>query len=809
MSPTQETAVIPAASLTTAGTDQVTVVTPNEATTSPQTFTVTQAPDTLTSISPNSAVAGSGNTTITLTGTNFLPTSVAQFNGTAIATTYVSPTQLTAVIPAASLTTAGTDPVTVVTPNEAATAAQTFTVTAAPAPTLTGVSPASAPAGSGATTVTLTGTNFTAGSVVDFNGTPVATTFVSPTQVTAVIPAADLTTAGTDPITVTTPNQPTTAAVTFTVTPAATTPPQVVQVYANSTAWSSTFQDYVDNGFADPAALGYPIPHGGEQEQTLPWVNVNQLKVTFSQDVGASLSLAAFSVTPTAGFTAVGNAAPAMPTLTGYTYDPTTFTATLNFSGVLPASVFDLKVSSAAVSNASGQALDGEFVNGVTTGNSGNGVAGGDFSFRVFVLPGDTVDTTTDRRGHPDRQRGRRPGGAGDAERADLRHLRGARVRRAGRPGRQRRHQRRRQPAGPEPAERPDLPVRRGSDRRPVAPVATGTAVAKPAASRLPRSHSRPSRSTRACSTSSRSRPRPPAGLAASLTAANGRRAVTAPGPRVAEIDPRAADAKGANWAATPGGGPDGRPGPTPHVAGGPDRSGPERLTGSNFPCSTSASSCAAPPRSSPSVRPSRSVPASADAAVVLTMSNVAVPAGSPALVGVFAASTTGDVISGFNLPTDINDDGFVSNGTGTTASKLPAGFALDATPTPNAVYVNTGFDQPYPQIALINVDGIATGSGNNITLTATPTLLYDLAIDVGRTVTGGTVVPLEIEVPAAPFSPLFDVAGPNTPTVTAPAAGAPVFGSITVTAAVPEPSAACLLAVSAVASALHRRSRR
>ena len=198
----------------------------------------------------------------------------------------------------------------------------------------------------------------------------------------------------------------------------------------------------------------------------------------------------------------------------------------------------------------------------------------------------------------------------------------------------------------------------------------------------------------------------------------------------------------------------------------------------------------------------------SADAAVVLTMSNVRVPAGSPALVGVFAASTTGDVISGFNLPTDINDDGFVSSGTGTTTGKLPTGFTLDATPTQNDVYVNTGFDMPYPQIALINVDGIATGSGNNITLSATPTLLYDLVVDVSKTVTAGTVVPLEIEVPAAPFAPLFDVAGPSTPVVTAPAAGAPVFGSITVTA-VPEPSAVWLLVLAGAASILHRRSTR
>jgi hypothetical protein len=85
---------------------------------------------TLTSISPTSATAGDPQTTITLTGSSFVSGSTADFNGTAITTTFVSATQLTAVIPAADLTTAGTESITVVTagPGGGASAAQTFTV---------------------------------------------------------------------------------------------------------------------------------------------------------------------------------------------------------------------------------------------------------------------------------------------------------------------------------------------------------------------------------------------------------------------------------------------------------------------------------------------------------------------------------------------------------------------------------------------------------------------------------------------------------------------------------------------------------
>jgi hypothetical protein len=70
----------------------------------------------LNSISPSTVDAGSTDTTLTVTGTSFTPQSAVQLSGTPLTTTFGSATQLTAVIPAAQLTTAGTFPVTVVTP---------------------------------------------------------------------------------------------------------------------------------------------------------------------------------------------------------------------------------------------------------------------------------------------------------------------------------------------------------------------------------------------------------------------------------------------------------------------------------------------------------------------------------------------------------------------------------------------------------------------------------------------------------------------------------------------------------------------
>ena len=196
-----------------------------------------------------------------------------------------------------------------------------------------------------------------------------------------------------------------------------------------------------------------------------------------------------------------------------------------------------------------------------------------------------------------------------------------------------------------------------------------------------------------------------------------------------------------------------------------------------------------------------------ASAAVTVSIGTVTVPAGSAttALVGVFASSNSGDVISGFNLPFDYNNDGFVDrNGDG--VGDLPAGFSLGGPLVRNALYPNnTAFDMPQQQDVLANVDGIPTGSGANVTLGTTPTRLFDLAINVAATVPAGTVLPFEIEVPAAPFNVLFNVAGPNAPTVAAPTAGSPVFGSLRVTA-VPEPATAAALAAAGVALLGRRR---
>jgi sugar lactone lactonase YvrE len=103
---------------TASGTRTLTVSITDDAVYSPQTFSIsgvgtTALPVVLSSITPTGAQAGAGNTTITATGANFSSTSIVNFNSTPLVTTFVSATQLTAVVPAALLTTAGGASVTV------------------------------------------------------------------------------------------------------------------------------------------------------------------------------------------------------------------------------------------------------------------------------------------------------------------------------------------------------------------------------------------------------------------------------------------------------------------------------------------------------------------------------------------------------------------------------------------------------------------------------------------------------------------------------------------------------------------------
>jgi len=234
-SATQLTATI--LPMDTAVSGPVTVSVNNSAGTSnSQSFTLTsRGPDltgakSISSLSPSSILAGSASFSLTVNGSNFLPCSVVRWgNGTTLASMYVSPTQLTATVPAGLIQTVGNFQVFVFTPVSDGTAnnptsqtsgPSTFSTTQPSAPTITSLvssnttdpmgmppTPPTTPfCNQASSTLTVQGTNFLSFSVINWNGAPLPTFYVqpagSPAYLTAVIPTSDTAVAGTASITV-------------------------------------------------------------------------------------------------------------------------------------------------------------------------------------------------------------------------------------------------------------------------------------------------------------------------------------------------------------------------------------------------------------------------------------------------------------------------------------------------------------------------------------------------------------------------------------------------------------------------------
>ncbi len=82
----------------------------------PSVFTVLNPVPVLSSISPSSITAGSPEFTLTLTGNNFVNTSVVSFNGQQLQTTYINSTGLEAVVPATAVQTPSDYSVKVINP---------------------------------------------------------------------------------------------------------------------------------------------------------------------------------------------------------------------------------------------------------------------------------------------------------------------------------------------------------------------------------------------------------------------------------------------------------------------------------------------------------------------------------------------------------------------------------------------------------------------------------------------------------------------------------------------------------------------
>ena len=187
VSATQLTAAVPANLISAVGAASVTVR-QTGATSNVLPLVISSAPA-IGSLSPSllqAAMAVTSNIKLVVNGVNFGADAVAYWNNVKLATRFVSSTQVSADIPAALTASPANIAITVVTDGKTS-APVSLPISAGSA--IQNVSPAAVAAGAAAFSLAVTGVGFSPVSVVNWNQTPLQTTFVNATQITANVPS--------------------------------------------------------------------------------------------------------------------------------------------------------------------------------------------------------------------------------------------------------------------------------------------------------------------------------------------------------------------------------------------------------------------------------------------------------------------------------------------------------------------------------------------------------------------------------------------------------------------------------------------
>src|ERR1017187_6419374 len=299
-------------------------------------LTVLGGSPSISGLNPGSSTASGPMFTIAVNGSGFVAGSIVQWNGSALPTTYVSGTQLTASVSANLIAGQRTASVTVLNPGGILSNAVTFTISAA-APAISTLSPSSATANGPAFTMTINGSGFLVGSTVQWNGSALSTTYFSGAQLTAAVPANLIAIQGKASVRVLNPGGTTSSAVTFTIT--APTPNISGLSSSSVTAGGPAFTLTVSgSGFL----IGSTVQWNGSALST-SYLSGNQLTASISGTLIAAQGTATIMVANPAGamsnsvsFT-INAPVPISSTLspTSATAGGPQFTLTVNGSGFL------------------------------------------------------------------------------------------------------------------------------------------------------------------------------------------------------------------------------------------------------------------------------------------------------------------------------------------------------------------------------------------------------------------------------------------------------------------------------------------
>ncbi len=173
-------------------------------------------------------------------------------------------------------------------------------------------------------------------------------------------------------------------------------PATVTALYVKGTAWTSSFNNYLASsslGSAATPSLGYALSSaaqtGANQSKDIPWLNVNVIEATFSEQVNVTeISLvltggtqSGYSTPSVTGFSSLG----------GNTY-AWTLSSSLTANRL---EISFLSTGANAVTDTRGAGISGNWTNGTSSFPSGDGLAGtgisSDFNFLFNALPGDAA----------------------------------------------------------------------------------------------------------------------------------------------------------------------------------------------------------------------------------------------------------------------------------------------------------------------------------------------------------------------------------------------------------------------------------
>jgi uncharacterized protein (TIGR03437 family) len=393
VSPAQIWASVPASLIAAPGTASVTVTNPGSVSSTAATITITTPTPQIYGSYPMSVTAGGPAFVLTVTGTGFLSGATVQWNGTTLATTYVSATQLTASVPQALTALPGSATIVVVNPWGTQSTSRTVAINAA-IPAVTGLMPASATAGAQQSTIYVLGSGFLPASTVRWNSSPLATTYLSDSQLTAVVPASLVANTGTASVTVVNPGGAASGASAFTINPAA---PAITGLSPKSTAaGGSAFTLVVyGTGYLSGAVVNWrgtvlatTYVSGSQLTAVVPAnliTSPDTAQLMVINPGGAQSAFAAFTVSPdAAGRLAIATAA-SLPTATvGVPYSQA-MAATGGFPPYRDWTVVDPNDLPPGISLVPGAAVGSASLTGTS-------MVTGRFSFSVRVT--DSVDAT-------------------------------------------------------------------------------------------------------------------------------------------------------------------------------------------------------------------------------------------------------------------------------------------------------------------------------------------------------------------------------------------------------------------------------